>query len=229
MSDQRDDGTGEDELRRLLGGADRPRSLRGDELARIRDKVDGLADSTTPAKAAGHVEIPSHAAGPAPSPLRGRLMGLAVAAAIVVIGLVVFSGGESDDDVSVAEDPEALIQTPLEQTCTREIARLANAIDAWDGIGNWALTQNGEPALDDLAADALLALARIEGLEVGAAEALGALDEEMAAATEVLQAQARSARTAAVTTASQAILDLVEGHPGGGDCELSRLAGRLDG
>ncbi len=229
MTDDRSDATGDDELRRLLGSGDRPRVLHDDELARIRGKVEGLADAASPAFAADHIELPSHAAGPAPNLRRSRLIALAAAAAIIVIGLVVFTRGEDDNAVQIADDPDALIQTPLEQTCTREIARLTSAIDAWDGVANWALTQNGEPALDVLAADALLALARVEGLESGAAEALGALDDQMAAASELLLAQARGARTEAVTGAARAILDLVESTPGGAGCELSRLSARLGG
>ena len=220
---------GDDELRRLLGSGDRPRALHDDELARIRGKVEGMADTSSPAFAADHVEIPSHAAGPTPSPHRSRLLALAAAAAIIVVGLIVFTRGEDDNAVEVADDPDALIQTPLEQTCTREIARLTSGIDAWDGIANWALTQNGEPALDVLAADALLALARVEGLEAGAADALGTLDEDLAAAGDLLQAQARSARTDAVTAAARAVLDLVDSTPGGAGCELSRLVARVGG
>lgn len=227
MTDDGSDEPGADELRRMLGAADRPRALQPDELLRIRGKVEGLADAASPANAADHVEIPSHAAPPVRGPRRSQLIGLAAAAVIVVIGLVVFTGGEDDNSVSITDDPEALLQTPLEQACTREIARLSSAIDAWDGIGNWALTRNGEPALDVLAADALLALARIEGLDSGAADALGDLDEDMAAAAELLPAQARSARTEAVTAASRAILDLVDTTPGGAGCELSRLAARV--
>ena len=229
MTDDPGSGPGDDELRRLLGSGDRPRALHDDELTRIRGKVEGLSDTSLPAVSGDHVEVPSHAAGPAPSPLRGRVLALAAAAAIIVVGMIVFTRGEDDRTVRVAENPEALLQTPLEQTCTREIARLTSAIDAWDGIGNWALTQNGEPALDTLVADALLALARIEGLESGAAEALGTLDEDLVAAGELLQAQARTARTEAVTTASRAILDLVDSTPGGAGCELSRLAVRVGG
>ena len=164
-----------------------------------------------------------------PSLFNGRVIAVAAAAIIIVVGLVVFSGGDDAGEVELADDPEALVQTPLEQACTREIARLTSAIEAWDGIGNWALTQNGEPAIDGLAADALLALARIEGLESGAADALRALDADLAAAQDLLQAQARTARTAAVTGAAQAVLDLVAGHPNGAGCDLSRLAALLDG
>lgn len=227
MTDDRSDEPGDDELRRLLGSADRPRALRDDELHRIRGAVEGLADRSPAADEADHVDIPSHAAGPVPSGRRSRVIALAAAAAIIVVGLIVFTRGEDDNTIRVAESPEALLQTPLEQTCTREIARLVSAIDAWDGIGNWALTQNGEPAIDALTADALLALARIEGLESRAADALGVLDEGLAAAADMLQAQGRSARTEAVTVAVRAILELVESTPGGAGCELSRLAARV--
>lgn len=217
-------GGDEVEIRRLLGSAERPRSLNEDELVRLRGKIEGLAAPSSPAHAADHVDLPAPPTGVSSSPLRTRVIALVAVAAIVVVGLIVFRPGEDENDIQVGDNPEALIQTPLEQACTREIARLATAIDAWDGIGNWALTQNGEPALDTLAAEALLALARIEGLESGAAEALGELDEGLAAAAELLQAQARSERTAAVTGATRAILDLVPTHPAGAGCELSRLA-----
>ena len=94
MADEGSDDPGEHELRRLLGSVDRPRALHDDELSRIRGRVEGLGASPSPATAPDPVEIPSHAAAPEPNPFRGRLVALAAAAAIVIIGLIVFSRGE---------------------------------------------------------------------------------------------------------------------------------------
>lgn len=229
MTDDRDLEPGDDELRRLLGSADRPRGLRDDELARIRNKVEGLAASS-PTSPPDHLHVAGHAAEPQRSSISlGARVLVVAAAAAVVIGFLVLSGGENTNELQLAGDPEALVQTPLEQTCTREIARLGAGIDAWDGVANWALTQTGQPALDTLASDALLALARIEGLEAEAAAALGALDQELAALGELPAAQSRAARTEAVTAAATTIVELVQGHPMGAGCDLGRLRAALDG
>ena len=151
-----------------------------------------------------------------------------LASVIVAIGLVVFPGDAGDEEPATGP-ATGVLQSPLEQTCTRELARFVSAVDSWDGVANWAATRNGEPALDDLAAEAFLAMARIEGLEAGAAAALGRMDDALAGVNEMNDVPRVETRTAAVTAAGEAIVDLVAGHPNGAGCDLTRLAALLDG
>ena len=53
MTDEPSVDPGEDDVRRILGSADRPRALRDDELTRLRSKVEGLAAPMSPATMRG--------------------------------------------------------------------------------------------------------------------------------------------------------------------------------
>ena len=182
-----------------------------------------------PAAVPDQVVVPTHVAESRAGSRRGRLVAAVVAVAVVVVGLIVFSGDDDPNRLEGSGDPEALVQTPLEQTCTREIARLTAAIDAWGGIDSWAFTRSGQPALDTLASDVLLALARVDGLQTDASAALGALDQAMAGASDFAEAPARAARTEAVTAAATSIIELVQGHPAGAGCDLGRLRAAIAG
>lgn len=215
-----------DEIEDLLRSAERPRQLHQDELARIRSRVPGL-DAEAEADV---VELPNlgtdkplHAAAPTRRRVPRRYLVVAAAAAVAILAGIFFTGGRDDDQTETTNNPDALIQTPLEQVCSRDIARLATAIAAWDGVSNWALTQNGEPALDDLSTQALLALTTIDGLERTAGDAVKALDDALAEAADLGGPQRRAIRVDAVTTAGQSIIDIVQAHPDGAGCALDRL------
>ena len=164
------------ELRDLLAAhADADRSMRDGERARILERLAAGEEADDMASGAVAGERPPAVPDITPTGGRGRVEPLRVvplrAAAVVLVllaigGTILWVGTQGDPELTVVADPEPTAESTggpeptvaLVAACPASAVAFIEAVDAWDGIDQWAALiddRRPEPDLPTLGSVAL--------------------------------------------------------------------------
>jgi hypothetical protein len=229
------------DLAALLRSADRPRTLRDDEAARILQRLKDKDTTFVPVED-DDVDITQH-----PSTTRlprdrsriGRLVSVAAATILVMVGgVALLLPRREPETLPPATVPSLTMPTvdeAAEAFCRMHIDAIAEALERWRGIDNWAWSQ-ATPDLGELTGSALVALSEIEterGLDGGPTRnAANELNDQLEAADEERGSALgnRSFAQTRIDAAESALSTLVD-HTRRvdelGRCDLKRLTEQL--